>query len=126
MISRRLLTRSVAESLANGADKHAVVQQLAAYIVQHKLHKQMAMILSDIEAELALRGTVRARVTSAITLTDSLRSQLIEYVKFSTDARHVTLDESVDRALLGGVIIETPDKMLDASLATRLKRLKTT
>ncbi|MBC7746887.1 F0F1 ATP synthase subunit delta [Pedobacter sp.] len=126
MISRRLLTRSIADRLTSGEKQRAVVQQLAAYIVQHRLHKQTAMILNDIEAELARRGTVVARVTSAISLTDDLRAQLIDYVKSATDASHITLDEHIDAALLGGVIIQTPDKMLDASIATRLKQLKTT
>ena len=125
MISRRLLTRAVADRLESGESRRAVLQQLAAYIVDHRQTKQIDMIVSDIESELAKRGIVLARISSARPLTDELRTQLIDYVKSSTDASKVTLDEKIDASLLGGVIVQTSDKMLDASVATRLKQLRT-
>lgn len=126
MISRRLLAHSVVDRLVDGEPKHVIVQQLAAYIVQHKLHKQSEMIINDIEAEFAERGTVVARVTSATSLTDALRLQLIDFVKSSTEVSQVTLEEKINTSILGGVIVQTSDRMFDASIATKLKRLKMT
>lgn len=126
MISRRLLARTVASQLISGASKKRVTQQLAAYIVTHKLHKQVEMIVADIEHELAKQGMVQATVTTAHPLSAGLRTQLHDYIQSSTAASMVVIDEEIDASIIGGVIVQTPDKTLDLSIATQLRRLKTT
>ena len=125
MLSRRQVARSVAARLLAGDDSAAVLRQLAAYLVVNRLQKQLAMYVSDIEYELAQAGTVVANVTSARTLTPDLRRQLIDYVQAETSARRVVLEESIDPAIIGGVIVRTPTLTLDASVTTKLKRLRT-
>lgn len=125
MLSRRQVARSVAARLLAGDDSAAVLRQLAAYLVVNRLQKQLAMYVGDIEYELAQAGTVVANVTSARTLTPDLRRQLIDYVQAETSARRVVLEESIDPAIIGGVIVRTPTLTLDASVTTKLKRLRT-
>lgn len=125
MLSRRQVARSVAARLLAGDDSAAVLRQLAAYLVVNRLQKQLAMYVGDIEYELAQAGTVVANVTSARTLTPDLRQQLIDYVQAETSARRVMLEESIDPAIIGGVIVRTPTLTLDASVTTKLKRLRT-
>lgn len=125
MLSRRQVARSVAARLLAGDDSAAVLRQLAAYLVVNRLQKQLAMYVGDIEYELAQAGTVVANVTSARTLTPDLRQQLIDYVQAETSARRVVLEESIDPAIIGGVIVRTPTLTLDASVTTKLKRLRT-
>lgn len=83
------------------------------------------MYVGDIEYELAQAGTVVANVTSARTLTPDLRQRLIDYVQAETSARRVMLEESIDPAIIGGVIVRTPTLTLDVSVTTKLKRLRT-
>lgn len=125
MLSRRQVARSVAARLLAGDDSAAVLRQLAAYLVVNRLQKQLAMYVGDIEYELAQAGTVVANVTSARTLTPDLRQRLIDYVQAETSARRVMLEESIDPAIIGGVIVRTPTLTLDASVTTKLKRLRT-
>lgn len=125
MLSRRQVARSVAARLLAGDDSAAVLRQLAAYLVVNRLQKQLAMYVGDIEYELAQAGTVVANVTSARTLTPGLRQQLIDYVQAETSARRVVLEELIDPAIIGGVIVRTPTLTLDASVTTKLKRLRT-
>ena len=125
MLSRRQVARSVAARLLAGDDSAAVLRQLAAYLVVNRLQKQLAMYVGDIEYELAQAGTVVANVTSARTLTPDLRQRLIDYVQAETSARRVVLEESIDPAIIGGVIVRTPTLTLDASVTTKLKRLRT-
>ena len=125
MLSRRQVARSVAARLLAGDDSAAVLRQLAAYLVVNRLQKQLAMYVDDIEYELAQAGTVVANVTSARTLTPDLRQQLIDYVQAETSARRVMLEESIDPAIIGGVIVRTPTLTLNASVTTKLKRLRT-
>lgn len=126
MLSRRQVARSVAARLLAGEDTTIVLRQLAAYLVVNRLQKQLTMYVGDIEYELAQAGTVVANVTTARTLAPELRQQLIDYVQTETSARRVVLEESIDPAIIGGVIVRTPTLALDASVATKLKRLRTT
>lgn len=125
MVSRRQIARSVAARLMAGEESATVLRQLAAYVVQYRLQNQLAQLVADIEYELARAGTVVAGVTTAYELTPELTQQLTEYVRQHTSARRVVLEERIDPSIIGGVIIETPTLTLDASVATKLKRLRT-
>lgn len=125
MASRRLIARSVAQRLLAGEDSAEVLRQLAAYVVEHRLHTQLVQLIGDIEYELASAGTVVANVTTARTLTPELRQKLSDFIKRETSARRVVLEETIDPSVIGGVVIETPTLTLDASVSTKLKRLRT-
>jgi len=77
--------------------------------VAHELYEQSGHLLVD--------------VTSARTLTESVRSALKHTLQGATGARHIELAEHVDPSLLGGLIARTPDAQLDASVRTQLKQL---
>lgn len=123
-LSRRVLARHVAAELQAGKNRKDVVQSLAAYIIEHRLHGQLELILADVAANLAALGHIEATVTTARPLTDDLRKELLVYVERVEGSSDITLNESVDPSLLGGVIVETPGKRFDASVSTKLKRLR--
>lgn len=123
-LSRRVLARHIATQLQAGKDRKAVVRDLAAYVVEHRLHSQLELILGDVAANLADLGHIEATVTTARPLTAELKQELTNYIKHIEGVSDITLNESVDPSLLGGVIVETPRKRFDASIATKLKRLR--
>lgn len=123
-VSRRVLARHIAAELHAGKKRQAILESLAAYIVTHKLQAEQEQIMADIAANLTSLGYVEASVTTARPLDASLRKELVDYVKQMENASNVTLHEYVDERLLGGVIIETPKHRFDASVSTKLKRLK--
>ena len=123
-VSRRVLARYIATELQAGKSRADVVRSLAAYVVEHRLHNQLELILADVASNLAALGNVEATVTTAQPLTEDLRKELTEYVKRIENAEKVMLNETVDKRLLGGVVVETPSKRFDASVATKLKRLR--
>ena len=125
MASRRILARHVAERLASENNRSEVIEQLAGYLVAHKMTPQLGMVLADIERNLAQKGVVQARVVTARPLTDELRSYVESYVKNAEAAKTIILNESVETDIIGGIIVETPNKRFDASVASQLKRLKT-
>lgn len=125
-ISRRKIAQYVAAQLIDGADQAKLVRELAAYIIDSGSTKQIDMILADIERELARNGIVKADVTTASKLTDSLRISIKTYVQQSTAASQVSIAEHIDEAILGGVIVETPGKRLDASVRRSLTQLRNT
>jgi F-type H+-transporting ATPase subunit delta len=69
------------------------------------------------------RGEVAADVTSAEPLKDAQRKSLSTALK-DAFGRDVTLNEIVDPAILGGLIVKVGSCMVDTSLRTRLNSLK--
>ena len=124
LASRRKLALTVVDRMESIGQKKAL-QELAAYIVEHHLQNQSELITNDIERELAARGRVVASVTTARPLDDSTRATVLGYIREQTNAQDVTLRESIDASLIGGVRIDTGTHQLDTTIATKLKRLKT-
>lgn len=122
--SRRILVRTIVDQLENEA-LPIVMRRLAAYVIEHKLSRQLELILSDIEAELARRHVVIADVTSARPLVDESREAILDYIRGLTNVTKPELREKVDADLLGGVIVRVAGTELDSSLKTKLQRLKT-
>lgn len=125
--SRRVIARTIATALVAEPARHKHwLKVLAAYLVEQNRVNEAELILNDISRELfAQKGHLLTHVTSARPLSDITRHTLQHYLKQATNARHVTLTESVDPALLGGLIARTADAELDASVRTKLNRLAT-
>jgi F-type H+-transporting ATPase subunit delta len=125
--SRRDIVRTVTTALIEQpADRSLWLRRLAAYLVEHKLHNQVDLIINDIARELSVQsGLVTAEVVSARKLTDSLRTSLNAFLKAETGAHTVVLSESVDPALVGGFVARTADAEIDASVQTKLRKLAT-
>ena len=62
-------------------------------------------------------------VTTALPLDDSMREELMNYVK-SQNNSNIELIEKVDESLIGGAIITIGDKQLDTSISSKLHALR--
>lgn len=69
------------------------------------------------------RGIIVALVTTAVPLTDDARGRLIERLQTKT-GKTVELDEKVDPAIMGGMIVILGDQIIDGSVKNRLSLLK--
>ncbi len=70
----------------------------------------------------ALRNRTEVLVQSASPLTEELSSKLKDAMS-QRIGRDINLVEEVDESLIGGLVLQIGDEKLDASVATRLKRL---
>lgn len=68
-------------------------------------------------------GTVRAKVISAVELTEAERAKVQEKIHILT-GHSAMVRYTVDPSILGGIIIETDDQTIDASVRRRLKEIK--
>jgi F-type H+-transporting ATPase subunit delta len=66
---------------------------------------------------------LRVQVTSAIELDDSVVKQIGERVEEQTD-RRVELASRVDPDILGGIVLQVGNSILDASIRSRLDQLR--
>jgi F0F1-type ATP synthase delta subunit len=126
-LSRRVIARVVAQKLlAEPQRRSHWLQVAAAYMVENHLEHDVDLLVNDIAHELFMQsGQLSVAVTSARPLADAARAELKRTLQEATHARRVTFSETVDPALLGGVIARTPDAQLDLSVRTRLQQLAT-
>lgn len=69
------------------------------------------------------KGIVKAKVISAVELTEANKKQLIELVKTTTRGE-IVLETKLDPKLIGGFVLQVGDKQFDASLSSKLNKLK--
>ncbi|HEU0075242.1 MAG TPA: ATP synthase F1 subunit delta [Dehalococcoidia bacterium] len=69
------------------------------------------------------RGVSRARATTAVPLGDAEREALSQRLAQHTGGE-VVLETAVDPALLGGVVVQIGDRLIDASTRSKLRALR--
>jgi F-type H+-transporting ATPase subunit delta len=81
--------------------------------------------IADEYAALADQAADRVRVTAtaAVELTEEERARLAEGLRGRL-GKQVVLTTAVDPAILGGLVVQTGDQVIDASVATRLQQLR--
>lgn len=118
-LSRRKIAAYCAEQIICG-DVEGVMRELAAYLIDTKREREADLIVRDIEGVLAERGVILATVTTAHPLTNALRTEVEKLLGGNT----VYVREAIDQAVLGGIRIEVPGKLYDATVRRKLESLK--
>jgi len=115
-------------------------QVILEKIFASKVSKSTAALLSLLvskgrEAELASvasgflklyneeKNIVKAKLTTAITLDGELKKQFLKIASEVT-GKEVDLTEEVDEDLIGGYVLRFEDSQIDASVKTRLNKIK--
>lgn len=118
----------IAEAFVAQADAvgtKTAVKELAALLLEQRMHNQVEELLLEIAAEYKRKhGFVEAAVRTPYALSSELKKQLSALVASSTGAKKVLLNEELDPTLLAGMVLSAPDMELDLSLKTKLEKLK--
>jgi len=124
-VSRRALSEAItAKLLADPAKQQHWMRVLAAYLVEHDMVNDADMLINDIAHELLVQsGQLVVEVTSAETLSASVRGNLVEFLQNETKAQNIQLYESTDLNLIGGLIARTADAEFDISTRAQLRQL---
>jgi F0F1-type ATP synthase delta subunit len=73
-----------------------------------------------------LAAVLSANITSVSQLTDELRSELANFIKSTAKVDKVSLQENIDKSVLGGVRIETAVHSWDKTVAKKLRNIRET
>lgn len=120
MASRLQVAQHLADHLAEGRAK--AVQSAAAWLVSTGRARQAGYLANDVATLVAAQGHVLVNVTTARKLSHSAQAKIEAYVRELTKAGQLELNLTVDPALIGGTVIETPNAILDASVRTKLAK----
>lgn len=78
---------------------------------------------SFIEQYKEYKGIHTVKLTTATPISDAIKNQIIDRVKTTTNYETIELIEIVDPEIIGGFILQTGDKLVDASIAYDLKTI---
>lgn len=124
-LSRRSLAQYVAGHITAGNPLGDVAMQLAAHLIQTRRTSELSVLIRDIKYYLGEHGHVAGTITAAHELGASTLKAIESFAKQKTGANTVSLDVTVDEALIGGVKLELPGYELDTTIARQLTILKT-
>lgn len=111
-------------ALAEQAKFQPLTRNFLGMIAANRRLDRLPAILAAFRRELMRRrGAVEAKVQTAAALTpaqtEALRSELAQAM-----GAHVTLDVSVDKSLLGGMVVTVGSRMIDNSVKRKLEMLQ--
>jgi F-type H+-transporting ATPase subunit delta len=123
VLSREQQAKAV-EALAERAGLSELTRSFLGVVAgNRRLFAMPDMIEAYLKKLAERRGEVTALVTVAQPLNAARQTALTEQLRRALGAR-VAVDVRVDPSLLGGMIVKVGSRMVDASLASRLQRLR--
>ncbi|TMI64871.1 MAG: ATP synthase F1 subunit delta [Bacteroidetes bacterium] len=63
------------------------------------------------------------KVTTAVPLSDELKEGIVRFIKSTTDIQNLELETIVNKDIIGGIIMQAGDKLVDASVAYDFKQI---
>jgi F-type H+-transporting ATPase subunit delta len=123
VLSREEQSEAIA-ALAERAGLSALTRDFLGVVARNRrLFAVPEMIEAYLKKLAERRGEVTAEVTVARPLNNARQGALTEQLRRVVGAR-VAIDIRVDPRLLGGMIVKVGSRMVDASLNSRLQRLR--
>ncbi|MFQ6016851.1 MAG: F0F1 ATP synthase subunit delta [Kiloniellaceae bacterium] len=123
LFSREQQGRAIAAVLDKGGAGELTCRFVGVVAQNRRLFALPQMIDAYLTELARRRGEVTARVTSAVELSDRQRHALVNALKSAIGAK-VQVDVTVDRDLIGGLVVKVGSRMVDSSLRSKLQRLK--
>lgn len=101
------------------------VRRLFALLIENK----RLPILSQVAQKFVIqyneyKNNKVAVVTTAVPLTDTMRTEVLQKVETLTQNKNITLENKVDENIIGGFILRIGDIQYNASVAFKLNKLK--
>ena len=112
------------QALLEEAGIGQLTRNLIGVVVDNRrLHSLSSIIKGYFTLLAQTRGETTAEVISANPLSNTQQDAIMDSLKRKMGSK-VTLETSVDKSLLGGIIIKIGSKMIDTSLKTKLAQLR--
>ena len=128
LLSNPGVSRKKVKAIFNSLEDKLAVSDVMRRFVDLILEKDRLDILEDIQPVfekllLAHEGKVEVTVTTAIPVNEPLQKQIETHLRQSS-GREPVISWQQDAQILGGVVIEWPDRVFDGSLARKIQNMK--
>ena len=101
------MTDSFLRLLVNKSREINLQEIISSFITQYKQKKNIHIVT----------------LTTASPLSDAIKNQIIDRVKDTSDMKNIELKTIIDPAIIGGFVLQTGDKLVDASISYDLKEI---
>lgn len=104
------------------------VSEISFGLINQLMENKRLPLLAEVAKQYTIiydhyKGTEIAKVTSAIPLTDDLKTKVLKKVK-DILGKEVHLENIVDPNIIGGFILKVGDKQFDASILGKMNNLR--
>ena len=107
-----------------GPELQSVLSRFVMMLAQKNVLSKVDTIIEDFKKYYNQRqGIAEATVTSAMPLSDHERKQVTDYLKTMT-GKKIVVTEQVESSLIGGIMIEIDDRVMDSTIKTSLADLR--
>lgn len=119
---------AIAKVLADHAakpdfDAKKFSRAVAKYLMDENRTSELNSVLRDVIRERAERGMLEVTAISAHELSDSEKASIRDLGKaLRPQTQKTIIDENHDPAVIGGIRLEFPDKLLDRTVRAKLNR----
>ncbi len=121
-VEARQKKRALRDALGERLDE--LTLRFVELLVERERQDLLGEVLAEFAAQVGeLRNQSVLEVTSATPLSEALRERVRQAFARAT-GREIVLRESVDAALVGGIVAQLGDTRIDGSLRTRLENLR--
>ncbi len=101
------LTNSFIHLLISKGREGALPEIATSFIQQYKEFKKIYSI----------------KLTTATPVSEELKNAIINHIKATTEMQNIELETVVDEDIIGGFVLQSGDKLVDASIAYDLKEI---
>ncbi|MFQ5466613.1 MAG: F0F1 ATP synthase subunit delta [Kiloniellaceae bacterium] len=123
LLSRAAKSRAMAAILEK-AGMGEITRRFILVVTRNRRLFALPRMIDAYLAELARRrGEITAEVVSATELNDTQQKALVEALRAAVGGK-AQIDLTVDRDLIGGLIVKVGSRMVDNSLRSKLQRLQ--
>ncbi len=114
--------------LTEGKEKSqvdAIAKKFTEFLIKNGQLKLAGKIIEKFgEIYNQKNGIIEAEITSREMLSNELRNKVSNYVSNKYKAKEVVLENKIDESIKGGIVIKAGNEILDASIAGKLRELK--
>jgi len=121
-------TKEQLQALSAVLDRAGIRGLAANFLKLAASNRRLFAVRDMIKAFRALVAQHKGEATAEVTVAEPLKDQHVDALRAALKAvtgKDVDLDVKVDPAILGGLIVRAGSRMVDSSLRTKLKNLKT-
>jgi len=115
--------QSIVEDLLNNRASSVTVALVSFVVASGRAHDLPAIIDRLVQRAAQAKDKVVAEVRTAVALTDDQRTRLADALGKAT-GKSVEVKAIVDRSVLGGVVAQIGDTVIDGSVRSRLEQLR--
>ena len=122
---RAVLVQAICSRIDDSVDQAQLAREIAAYLIAENRTSEFDSILRDIAQYRIGKGDVEATLVSAHQLDDTVLRDVTDLMRdYYPGAKKLRLSQRLDKDLVGGLKVVLPNKQLDLSVRSKLKKFK--